>query len=206
MIGFYNYTVILTYLGFASGITGIALAMTGSENVFWAILCLMLSGLCDAFDGRVARTKQRTDEEKRFGIQIDSLSHVVCFGVLPVAIGYCMGMTSPLHIIVMVIYALAALIRLAYFNVREEIKKENEPKMYHGLPVTSAALLFPLCYGIKLIFPSCDIIYTIVMLLTGIAFVTDFTFKKPKFGAVLLMIAAGVIEIVLIILALYKVI
>ena len=52
----------------------------------------MFSGFCDMFDGIVARTKKdRTDEEKRFGIQLDSLSDIVCFGVLPFVIGVCSG-------------------------------------------------------------------------------------------------------------------
>ena len=34
-----------------------------------AVLCLALSGLCDMFDGKIARTKKdRTEIEKRFGI------------------------------------------------------------------------------------------------------------------------------------------
>lgn len=42
-------------------------------------------------DGRIARTKKdRTEQEKRFGIQIDSLNDLVCFGVLPAAIGWSM--------------------------------------------------------------------------------------------------------------------
>ena len=87
MIGFYDYTVILTYLGFASGMVGIYLSILG--HPFGAIICLMFSGLCDMFDGKVARTKQRrTLEERQFGIQLDSLSDLVCFGVLPSLIGY----------------------------------------------------------------------------------------------------------------------
>ena len=43
MIGFYDYTVILTYLGFASGVFGIIMAM--SNHPFAAILALMFSGL-----------------------------------------------------------------------------------------------------------------------------------------------------------------
>ena len=82
MIGFYDYTVLLTYMGFISGMTGIVLAING--QIFPAIICLMFSGLCDMFDGRVARTKKRrTTEERHFGIQLDSLSDLVCFGVLP---------------------------------------------------------------------------------------------------------------------------
>ena len=71
MIGFYDYTVILTYISFASSISGIFLATRGHFN--WAIFCLAFSGLCDMFDGKIARTKKnRTEDEKRFGIQIDS--------------------------------------------------------------------------------------------------------------------------------------
>lgn len=70
MIGFYDYTVILTYISFASSISGIFLATRGHFN--WAIFCLAFSGLCDMFDGKIARTKKnRTEDEKRFGIQID---------------------------------------------------------------------------------------------------------------------------------------
>ena len=47
-----------------------------------AVFCLALSGLCDMFDGKIARRKKdRTEDEKKFGIQIDSLCDVVCFGL-----------------------------------------------------------------------------------------------------------------------------
>ena len=41
----------------------------------------MFSGFCDMFDGISCKNKEadRTDEEKRFGIQLDSLSDIVCF-------------------------------------------------------------------------------------------------------------------------------
>ena len=78
MIGVYDYTVLATYLSLAFGVSGILAAMNGSP--YSALLCLMVSGLLDAFDGRIARTKKnRTEQEKRFGIQIDSLNDVVCF-------------------------------------------------------------------------------------------------------------------------------
>ena len=144
MIGFYDYTVILTYLGFSSGMIGIFLAITG--NTFWAVMCLMFSGLCDMFDGRVARTKKkRTNEERHFGIQLDSLSDLVCFGVLPAIIGYSLGIKCTYLVPLIIIYPLAALIRLAYFNVLEITRNSSTPvKEYTGLPVTSSALIFPL--------------------------------------------------------------
>ena len=76
MIGFYNYTVILTYMSLISAITGMTFAHAGVFGA--AIFCLALSGFFDMFDGKVARRKKdRTDDEKLFGIQLDSLS--ACF-------------------------------------------------------------------------------------------------------------------------------
>ena len=92
MIGFYDYTVILTYLSLLSSTTGIVVALSsfnGSPaHPYIGCFFLLLSGLCDAFDGKVARTKKmRSPAEKAFGIQIDSLSDLVAFGVLPTCIG-----------------------------------------------------------------------------------------------------------------------
>ena len=82
MIGFYDYTVVLTYMSLLSAVSGIALA--ANRHPIIATFCLLFCGLCDMFDGRVARTKiNRTSDEKSFGIQIDSLSDLVAFGVLP---------------------------------------------------------------------------------------------------------------------------
>jgi len=57
MIGFYNYSVIVTYIGVALSVSGMALASTGQFK--FAILCLALAGACDTFDW-----KNRTCYEK----------------------------------------------------------------------------------------------------------------------------------------------
>lgn len=151
MIGFYDYTVILTYISFASSISGIFLATRGHFN--WAIFCLAFSGLCDMFDGKIARTKKnRTEDEKRFGIQIDSLCDVVCFGVFPIVLCYELGMTHFYSIPILIFYGLAGVIRLGYFNVMEE-KRQNETsenrKLLPGtadyLDVSSFAAAVRLC-------------------------------------------------------------
>ena len=78
MIGFYNYSVILTYISLLSSVFGMTQAIHGRFKA--AVFCLALSGLCDMFDGKIARSmKNRTEDEKSFGIQIDSLCDVVCF-------------------------------------------------------------------------------------------------------------------------------
>ena len=166
MIGFYDYTVILTYLSILSGTTGIILCLNGIGHPYLGMFFLLFSGLCDTFDGKVARTKKnRTEKMKKFGIQIDSLSDLIAFGVLPACIGIALlrcglrtqipfGFTrfifekNPMLVqiiltIIAVLYVLAAMIRLAYFNVMEEEgenKDEKGEKIYMGLPVTSASV------------------------------------------------------------------
>ena len=183
MLGIYNYTVILTYLGMLSGFAGILFLLNG--NVRGALICLMISGACDMFDGKVASTKKdRTRSEKRFGIQIDSLSDLICFGVLPALIVYSVGRRTWLRAAACGAYALCALIRLAWFNVDEEARQDFDTgrrKVYLGLPVTSAAAVFPLLAGIcALCHWPFSVLSLFVLLLVAAAFLTPFSIRKPS--------------------------
>lgn len=226
MIGYFDYTVILTYLSLLSATTGIIVSLSGSGHPYMGMFFLLLCGLCDAFDGKVARTKKdRTSLEKKFGIQIDSLSDLVAFGVLPACIGAAMIRVSPtlfpicsvkfncwycitirfVAYALLVLYALAALIRLAYFNVTEEERQKREKgavrKSYTGLPVTSASLIFPAVMLLQYIIPiDITIVYFIVIIITGISFLLKFEIKKPELKGILFMVLIGAIEFVLLIL------
>ena len=182
MLGVYNYTVILTYLGMLSGFAGILCAFEGK---LWASLaCLVAAGVCDMFDGKVASTKkERTRSEKRFGIQIDSLSDLICFGVLPAVIVYSLGGTW-VRTLACGAYVLCALIRLAWFNVDEEARQDFDTgrrKVYLGLPVTSAAMIFPLLVGVGTLrhWPL-HIMAPLALLLVAAAFLTPFSIRKPS--------------------------
>lgn len=199
MIGYYNYTVILTYLGLASGMCGIFAAIKHHPVI--ALVCLMLAGFFDMFDGFVARTKDRTKNEKKFGIELDSLSDIVCFGVLPAIIGYSLGLSKWYFIIILILYVLAALIRLAYFNVMEDIRQEETTecrKSYEGLPVTSVALILPLFYPLVVcagIFG--HIVYGALLLILGILFLSKIKVVKFKLKGMIALILIGALEMLL---------
>ena len=109
MLGVYDYTVILTYISLMVSIGGMLFSLNGDCRM--ALVCLAISGLCDMFDGKVARTKKdRTEAEKRFGIQIDSLADIVCFGVSPAILCYRMGMRGLTGVAILLFYVLAGLI------------------------------------------------------------------------------------------------
>lgn len=191
MIGFYNYSVILTYIGLASAVVGITQVFEGNYSV--CFLCLLLSGVCDLFDGKIARMmKNRTDHEKVFGIQIDSLCDLVCFAVLPAVIGYSFGFNYGLGLISAVMIVLGGVIRLGFFNVMEEERQRNTTenrKEYQGLPVTSAAIIFPLIYIGKAYIGNTAFPYVFqsFMILVSILFVINFKVKKPSIKGLLLL-------------------
>ena len=188
-IGFYDYTVILTYMSLVSAVLGMVFAHKGLFGA--AMLCLFLSGFCDAFDGTVARTKKnRTDDEKAFGIQLDSLCDVVSFGVAPAFCFYCMGVDSVPGIAILCCYCICAVIRLAFFNVQEAKRQQVESgsnKFYRGLPVTSSALIFPAYWLLRNLMPRNMFVAGLYILpaLVAFLFVLDFRVKKPDFSKML---------------------
>lgn len=205
MIGFYNYTVILTYLSAVSSVIGMTFVMNG--NIREAMFCLMFSGAFDLFDGKIARTKKdRTNQEKVFGIQIDSLCDIVCFCMFPAMINYYIS-NHTCKIFSMITSAsivVSGIIRLGYFNVveqeRQQTTTENR-KSYQGLPVTSVAAILPMIYLFKpfiinyLSTNSYNIIFSIVILICSILFIVDFKVKKPNNKEVIFLIIFSILII-----------
>lgn len=195
-IGFYNYTVVLTYLGLISSVYGMTEALDGRFTT--AIACLVISGICDMLDGKVARTRERTDDEKRFGIQIDSLCDLICFGAFPAFLGYGLGLRGFWGTTAMCLYVLAAVIRLGFFNVMEEKRQQETTevrKYYQGLPVTSIAIIFPLVYLMRPSFGQQTYLRILiwVMLLVAFLFISKIKVYKPGNKMMIVIIVAGVI-------------
>ncbi len=230
MIGFYDYTVILTYMSAISAGIGIAVSLWGQGHPYIGAMFLMLCGLFDTFDGRVARRKKgRTDDEKEFGVQIDSLSDLVAFGVLPACIGIALykrvtpdlidynsksllinfeGIPAAIIVVISSLFILAALIRLAYFNVTVKYTQNEsmgKDKFYYGLPVTSVALLMPMFLIIRhivLVLCHSNIawVYYVVLIIIGILFISKFKIKKPNNAQIYGLIGVGMVEFIVVIL------
>ena len=222
MIGHFDFTVWLTYISLLSSVAGIFICFHGDGHPYYGMLFLLISGLCDAFDGKVAGMKKdRTDHQKKYGIQIDSLTDIVAFGVLPAAIGAalyraagafddaadpCLTAMIPywVYVAVFAAYILASLIRLAWFNVSEEDRQQTETgkrRSYTGLPVTSPAILFP-TFLLLNHFLKADITvgYYALMLAMACAFIGKFNVRKPGLKGILIMVAIGLIEFIVILL------
>lgn len=221
MIGFYNRTVVLTYLSLASAVCGCIISCSGTGHPYLGGFFLLFCGLCDALDGRVARNKKdRSDREKVFGTQIDSLSDLAAFGILPssIAVGLLANdgivlldstqttgefWNDVAFLLIIFAYALAALIRLAYFNVLDEERRHSpnpDPACFIGMPVTMSALIFPLILLLNFYMPEdFSVLYSVMMLVVAALFLTPIKIRKPGPKLTYALIGIGFVEFVLMI-------
>lgn len=187
-IGKYNKSVIVTYLGVLSTMIGFYFILGfDTPQLTGAIICLMISGICDMFDGKFARMmKNRTDDDMEYGIQIDSLTDMISFIGFPIVILYGVSrfFDVALHPIVTVIalaaFTICGISRLAFFNL--SATKSGPVKYYSGLPVTTTAMIFPALYLLRYAV-SAQIfvgIYLGAFALIAFLFVFNFKIKKPK--------------------------
>ena len=193
MIGKWNKSVIATYVGMLLAVASIFLLMSGLYKA--AMMCFMGAGICDLFDGTIARMCKRTEEEKNFGIQLDSLVDVVSFIVLPVVLIVKLAGFTWYAAVAAVLYSVFGIARLAYFNVcQEENEDKDSPiKYYTGMPVTYAALVFPLVYLLHLYFNTevTALFMCIAMEIMALLFILKIKFIKPgKKGYIFLMLLA----------------
>ena len=198
LLGYYDYTVVLTYAGMLAAFYGILKAI--NLDFKGSVFCLMIAGICDMFDGAVASTKGNRDiNQKNFGIQIDSLSDLISFGVLPGLFVYMISGKIMMVGAISGLFTLCALIRLAYFNILEEQRQKEtseKRKCYLGVPVTTIALLLPLAYLLyESKYINSHVIFSILLVVTAIGFVLPLNIKKPQKTGKIIMIILGLAEL-----------
>ena len=180
-LGKYNKSIILTFIGVGLSVMGIYFSFT--DNIRYAMLCLAVSGVCDLFDGMVARMCRRNEEEKLFGMEIDSLADMMNFVALPIAVCCGMGLTKWYNLMIYIVYTLAAIERLGYFNIgARELGAETPVKFYTGLPVTFAALIFTTFWLLSFSLEpgTFSIVYSLLMLITALLYVLKIKVPKPR--------------------------
>ena len=92
--------------------------------------------------------------------------------------------TNIVGIAILMFYVLAGLIRLAWFNVSEEIRQnetEENRECYQGLPITSMAIALPILVVFRpLLEREFIIALHALVLVIGLLFITNFRLRKPK--------------------------
>jgi len=150
------------------------LALTQVLNADYGMACwlIVLAGFFDLLDGVMARL---TDTDSPFGVQLDSLSDIVSFGVAPsfLLYGYVLNAFNPLGMIVAALPALCGAVRLARYNVTAG---EGDKESFEGLPIPGQAIALVALvlaaehstWGSVLALDSLRVILPVVIVLSGL--------------------------------------
>lgn len=195
---------LVTLIALCAGLTAIRFALEGRFES--AMLAIVVAAVLDGLDGRLARALKSTT---RFGAELDSLADFIDFGVAPAILLYwtILRLHPGLGWVAAMIFAIAAALRLARFNVM--IEEKNKPawagNFFTGMPAPAGALVGMLPLYIHLLgapitrgFALFSLIYLIIIALLMVSRIPHFSGKQagrvPRdvlvpvmFGVVLLL-------------------
>lgn len=130
-----NYVLpnFITIMGLFCGFYSIIASLNG--NFTHAASATLVAFIFDGLDGKIARLMNATSD---FGIQLDSLSDLVSFGVAPGILVYKWALEpyGRLGWMAAFLFVACGALRLARFNV---MTKKIDPRYFIGLPIPAAA-------------------------------------------------------------------
>jgi CDP-diacylglycerol--serine O-phosphatidyltransferase len=123
------FTATSLFCGFFS------LLRTLQEDFYAAAIFILISGLLDGMDGRVARY---TNTTSRFGVEFDSLADVIAFGVAPgmLVFAWALEPFGRLGWLAAFLYVVCGALRLGRYNIQVNTV---ESRYFSGLPIPAAA-------------------------------------------------------------------
>ena len=194
----------VTVLAFSMGLTAVRFALAGKWEL--SVAAIIVAGVFDGLDGTVARLLRSTS---KFGAELDSLSDVVAFGVVPALVIYLWTLEGldRLGWAAALIYAVAMALRLARFNARMDLEDENDVKKQMGFltgvpaPMGAALLISPMVIDFTFAgnylqgHPQFLAVYTVLVAFLMVSTLPTFTLKvirvpRNSFVSVLLLVAA----------------
>src|SRR5438128_7116463 len=130
---------LITLLALCAGLTAIRLAV--EDKLEWAVAAIVFAAMLDGVDGRLARMLKGTS---RFGAELDSLADFVNFGVAPALVLYTFVLRDLRSVgwIITLVFAIAAALRLARFNVTidDPGRPEWQKNYFVGVPAPAGAI------------------------------------------------------------------
>ncbi|OTA65841.1 CDP-diacylglycerol--serine O-phosphatidyltransferase [Hypoxylon sp. EC38] len=106
-------------------------------NLYLALIFLPFGLFFDFMDGRVARWRKKSS---MMGQELDSLADLISFGLAPACVAFSIGLRTPLDHVLLAVFVLCGLTRLARFNVTAnsgDIPKDASGKAsyFEGTPI-----------------------------------------------------------------------
>lgn len=161
---------IFTFSNLGCGV--LSLLMTFNENYRWACLFIIIAGIIDRYDGRIARFLNVSSD---IGKELDSLADLVSFGVAPsILIFNLYNFTNLgfLGYILVLLFPIAGAYRLARYN------SSTFNNIFMGVPITIAGTFLAFFALITLNSNSNPSISIILLILLSYLMISKFKIKK----------------------------
>jgi CDP-diacylglycerol---serine O-phosphatidyltransferase len=161
--------------GLLSAVLAIYFAIIG--NFPAAMIGLVWAVFFDWNDGNIARRmKGRTDKQKQFGGQLDSLIDIVSFGICPAVVLLSYGDFSPWFIPGAFIIVAAGVLRLSYFNVYGLVDKSS----FYGLAIDNNGIFLVLFFAFNSFISTSIFTALLYVLILLLAILNVAPIKTPK--------------------------
>lgn len=125
-------------------------APTDTSYLFLAMGFTPFGLFFDFMDGKVARWRKKSS---LMGQELDSLADLISFGMAPAACAFSLGFRSFLDTLILTLFVLCGLSRLARFNVTvQSLPKDatGKSKYFEGTPIpTTLSIVFMMMYWTK---------------------------------------------------------
>ena len=192
---------ILTLVGVCIGLSSIKFAFDGNFEL--AIIAVVVAGVIDGLDGRIARLIKGTS---KVGKELDSLTDVISFGVAPAFIMYFWSLVEigRLGWLISLIYVICVALRLARFNVNSEGESSWKDNFFEGIPSPAGGILvlMPLVYSfseIQFFNPNYKIIVPILFISISILLIS----KVPTYSLKKIVVPRSMTIFLLLVVALF---
>ena len=181
----------LTLLGLVAAVFCAILAI--SDHLPYAVMALMISGVCDLFDGVLARRCNRSEAQAEFGGRLDTIVDACSFGFAPVVLMYSAGLRGIWEVPLLMFFVVCVVWRLAFFDM-VGLQSVGKQRYFVGLPVTYVAMFLPLAFlaGFwgELFLRGCVAITNVAL---AIAMISTARIRKPPGVFYVLFPAAGLV-------------
>ena len=164
--------------GLLSAVLAIYFAIVG--NFPAAMIGLVWAVFFDWSDGNIARRmKDRTDEQRKFGGQMDSLIDIVSFGICPAVVLLSYGDFSPWFIPGAFLIAAAGVLRLSYFNVYGLAGKSS----FQGLAIDNNGILLVMIFAINSFVSASGFAIVLYITIVALAALNVAPIRTPKLSS-----------------------
>lgn len=196
---------VVTFISLTLGITSLKFAFEANWEM--AVGFIVFASFLDNLDGKIARLLK---SNSNFGVELDSLSDFISFGIAPVVTVYFWNISDNITNgwAIVVFYAICSSSRLAKFNLVSLEGEKTNMKFFQGIstPAAAGAILLPMMISFRFdtIFfnqPLISILIIIIVSILMISNIPTFSLKglslNKKMIPFFLFLFAGLISLLI---------